>query len=244
MKKIIIANWKMELSLKKSLNLLKEYNLKLKFDPKDKKLIICPDFLTLGYLSAQDERKRDFSFFLGAQTSGHLNFGPLTGEISAINLKKIGVSYVILGHSERRQVGESNGLIKDKILLALKANIVPIICLGEKKKGRAGISFIKKQLKEIFLDLPEIVKKPIIVAYEPVWAIGSNTPCSSLQAFKVSQVIKDFFLKYYQLEVKVVYGGSVNDKNAKNFLKQENIDGLLVGGASLSYIKLQKIINS
>ncbi len=245
MTKTIIANWKMALSLAKSLDLLKKFKVELESLPTKHRLVVCPDFLSLGYLAALKGEQRTFPFFLGAQTAGHLQFGALTGEIASANLKKIGLTYLILGHSDRRQVGETNDLIKEKMLISLKNKLRPIICLGEEKKqSRAKTNlFIEKQLTEIFLKLTNSDLKKIIIAYEPVWAIGSQQACSPQQAKQVHGLIKDFFRQKYQTAPAVVYGGSVNGHNASRFLSQENIDGLLVGGASLSWSQFKKIIN-
>lgn len=245
MKKIIIANLKMELDLKQSLNLLKDYRKIFIVDKIRHQLIVCPDFLCLAYLSAKNQEKRTFPFHLGSQTLGHLKFGALTGEISAFNLKKIGINYSLIGHSERRQMGESNSIINEKIKIALKAKIVPIVCLGENKKtNKKNLNnFIVKELNEVLAGLTKVEIKKIIIAYEPVWAIGSGKPCLPEKANEVHKIIKDLIKKEYKLDIKVLYGGSVNENNSKDYLNLENIDGLLVGRASTSALKFRKIIN-
>lgn len=245
MNKIIIANWKMSLSLKQSLNLLANYKQALKSKKTKNQIIVCPDFLSLAYLAAKKQDKRTFPFYLGSQTIGHLKYGALTGEISAFNLKKIGVNYSIIGHSERRQMGEDNDLILKKIKTALNAKLRPIVCFGEKNKmsKKKSQAFIEKQIKQCFSGLKKQEVEKIIIAYEPVWAIGSKNPCLAKDANLIHKEIKDMVLKNFSASVKVLYGGSVDDKNAKDYLAYENIDGLLVGGASLSIFQFKKIIN-
>lgn len=245
MSKIIIANFKMELDLKQSLKLIENYK-KIFLTHKIKyKIIVCPDFLSLAYLSAKKQEKRTFPFHLASQTIGHLKYGALTGEVSPLSLKNIGVNYSLIGHSERRQMGEKNSLINKKIKMALKAKIVPIVCLGSEKKLTKNTlhKFITNELKEILVNLSKSKIKKIIIAYEPVWAISPNEPCSPKIASQVHSFIKDYFNNKYKINICLLYGGSVNDINAKDYLAYDNIDGLLVGNASLSALKFKKIIS-
>ncbi len=245
MSKIIIANFKMELSLKQSLKLLENYKMIFIVNNIKHTVIACPDYLSLAYLSAKNQEKRTFPFHLGSQNIGHLNYGALTGEVSVFNLKNLGVNFSLIGHSERRKIGEDNFLINEKIKTALKAKITPVVCLGEEKKisKEAFNKYIAKELKELFKDINKVDIKKIIIAYEPVWAIGTNNPCLPKKANEIHQVIKNFIKKNYQTDIKVLYGGSVNEKNAKDYLVFDNIDGLLVGKASTSAIKFKKIIS-
>jgi len=245
MSKIIIANWKMELNLKQSLKLLKEYKKILKLKKRNYSYIVCPDFLSLAYLAAKQESSRVFPFYLGAQTLGHQNFGALTGEVSPLNLKRIGVNFSLVGHSERRYMGEKASLLKEKILSALKVNIIPVLCLGEEKKlsQKKLENYIDKEIKDIFSELSKSQIRQIIIAYEPVWAIGSNNPCSPKKASQVHSIIKEKINNKFGHLPKVLYGGSINGENAKDYLNYNNIDGLLVGGASLNANKFKKIIN-
>lgn len=245
MKKIIIANFKMALELKKSLKLIEEFKINLEKRVNQNTIVICPDYLTLGYLASQKGSKRNYPFYLGAQSSGHLQFGALTGEVSSFNLKQIGVSYIILGHSERRALGETNQIIREKLLLVLKNNLRPVICLGEKNKQSTVKTklFIKKQISEIFFKLNKDEIKKTIIAYEPIWAIGTNKACSPKLANQIIDFIKNYIKERYKINIPVIYGGSVNDINANDFLTQNNIGGLLVGGASLSWSKFKQIIS-
>ena len=183
---------------------------------KKTKAIICPPF---PYLSV-------FKYnFLCAQDCHWEESGAFTGEVSPKRLKNLGVKYVIIGHSERRALGETEEIIEKKLKAALKAGLIPILCVGE-KKGENAKKVINKQLKKNL--------KGVIIAYEPVWAIGTGNFCSANKANKVREFIKE------KLDNKILYGGSVNSKIAKDYLKI-GFDGLLVGGASLDAEEFRKI---
>lgn len=208
-KKLIIANWKMNpetlIKAKRLFNAVKKT-----------KAIICPPF---PYLSV-------FKYnFLCAQDCHWEESGAFTGEVSPKRLKNLGVKYVIIGHSERRALGETEEIIEKKLKAALKAGLIPILCVGE-KKGENAKKVINKQLKKNL--------KGVIIAYEPVWAIGTGNFCSANKANKVREFIKE------KLDNKILYGGSVNSKIAKDYLKI-GFDGLLIGGASLDAEEFRKI---
>ncbi len=245
MSKIIIANFKMELSIRQSLRLLENYKKIFLINNIKHTVIACPDYLSLAYLSTKNQEKRTFPFHLASQNIGQLSYGALTGEVSALNLKSLGVSFSLIGHSERRKMGEDNFLINEKIKIALKAKLIPVVCLGEEKKisKEAFNKYITKELKELFKAINKVDMKKIIIAYEPVWAIGTSNPCFPKKANEIHQIIKELIKKNYQTSIKVLYGGSVNDKNAMDYLVYDNIDGLLVGKASTSAIKFKKIIS-
>jgi len=207
--KLIVANWKMNpetlVKAKKLFNRVKSLNA-----------VICPPFV---YLSLFDYK------FLGAQDV-FFESGAHTGEISVSMLKDLTVKYVIVGHSERRALGETDKMIEMKVNTCLKAGLKVILCVGEKKGEDPG--------KVVLRQLRGFNSKRIIIAYEPVWAIGTGNSCSKEKANKVLKIIRKKFNN------KVLYGGSVNSKIVKNY---SSFDGLLVGGASLDakeFIKLVK----
>jgi triosephosphate isomerase len=213
MKKTIIANFKMnEVSSK----LLSAYDKQFK----NAKVVLCPPFIYL---------KKGNNYDLGAQNCFYEDEGAFTGEVSPKMLKKQGVKYVILGHSERRHIiGETNDIIKKKINACLRNKLKIILCIGE-KQGEDFKKIIKEQLKGI--------NDGIIIAYEPVWAIGSGkTP--TIEDIETSYN----FIKKIMPKSKVLYGGSVNSKNSKEIL--EKTDGVLVGGACLKAKEFLGIINS
>lgn len=231
-KKIIVANWKMKLSLEESLRLASEIDLGL-VNGKNK-VIICPDFLSLPLIGVSIGVS---NFYLGAQNSSSEEKAAATGEVSAFNLKELGVDYVILGHSERRlKQHENEKILKLKIETSLRAGLKVIFCVGEKLSEReAGKEkkFIIKQLRDSLKSLVLKRNNDLIIAYEPIWAIGSGKTIDSSEANKMSGIIKTEVEKILGKKVEVLYGGSVDSKNAPDFLNQKNISGLLVGGASL-----------
>lgn len=242
MKKLIIANWKMGLSLQETISLLKNA---AKFSNYKHDLIICPDFLNLS-VAKNILAKSEIS--LGAQNCASHHHGAFTGEVSAFDLKEIGVRYVILGHSERRRIfKEDNSMINQKVKMALEANLVPVLCLGEslleRKSGRTR-PVLSSQLKGALKGIKIKRASDIILAYEPVWAIGSGKPIVFEEADKMHKFILDRAFKLTGKRLRVIYGGSVKPDNSQEFLKQKNISGLLVGGASLQVESLSQIINS
>jgi triosephosphate isomerase len=224
MKKLIIANWKCNPT-----NLAEAKRLFNKV--KKTKAVICPPFV---YLSSIQHPASSIQF--GGQDCHWEQFGAYTGEVSSKMLKDLGCKYVIIGHSERRKYfKESDEIINKKLKAGLKVGLIPILCIGE-KRGENPERVINNQLKK---DLKGIIKKDlkkIIIAYEPVWAIGTGDFCPAHRAKKA----RDFIKK--KLDNKVLYGGSVNGKVARNYI-EVGFDGLLVGGASLNakeFIKINK----
>ncbi len=257
MKKIIIFNWKMyPSSLKEARQLLIYYKQPTTNDKK-LEIVICPPFTYLPFVSSIVGRKS--SVKLGSQNVFWESKGAYTGEISPTMLKNLGVEYVIVGHSERRQyLSETDEMINKKVLAALKAGLKIILCVGESScksqiaNRKAQISYakqyVKKQLQKDLktISASRLAISNLIVAYEPVWAIStengkSDTPEDALEMIKF---IKKFLsVKCQVSSVKVLYGGSVDSKNIKNFVKYPEINGALVGGASLKINEVKKIIS-
>lgn len=242
MKKLIVGNWKMNPeNLAKAQNLFNVILSRVKREKKifqNSEIIICPPFIFLPILL---DRNKNSLLKIGAQNCFWEEKGAFTGEISPKALESLGVKYIILGHSERRRIlGETDEMINKKLRAALKNNLQPILCIGErekeKKSGKTNF-ILKNQLKK---GLNEILKKSqllkIIIAYEPAWAIGTGTPCSPKDAKKIL-----IFLKKYFPQNKILYGGSVNSENSNNYLKL-GFDGLLVGGASLNKDEFWNIV--
>ncbi len=242
-KKIIVANWKMKLSVEESLRLASLVDLGI--SNKKNEVIVCPDFLSLPLIGVSLGAT---NFSLGAQDSAVEEKAAATGEVSASNLKELGAEYVILGHSERRlRQCEDDNVLKLKIQTALKAGLKVIFCVGEslseREAGRAS-SFIKKQLRNSLKSLALKKSTDIIIAYEPIWAIGSGKTIDPLEANKMAGIIEGEAEKILGKKIKVLYGGSVDVKNSSDFLKQKNISGLLVGGASLKAEEFIAICNN
>ena len=239
MKKLIIANWKMKLGLNESLALAKKINTKLKTDKNN--VVICPDYLSLVPIANILKKSK---IVLGAQDSSLADSGSYTGEVSPLNLKSIGVKYVILGHSERREhLHENSAIINDKIKAALKNKLIPVLCVGEKlieREAGEAKSVIIDQLRRA-LNRIDVKNNNIVIAYEPVWAIGKGQAINPVEAEEMHQFIKSQVSKILKKAVLVIYGGSVDSKNILSFMSQKNIDGFLVGGASLKSDEFIKI---
>jgi triosephosphate isomerase len=237
-KTVIAGNWKMNNDLAQSEKLIVELKNLLQNEKPNCDVIVCPPFTSLSEAS---KLLNGSQIKLGAQNMHFEENGAFTGEISASMLKSVGCEYVILGHSERRAIfGESNELINKKIKKALAAGLKPIFCVGELLEEReTGITndVIKKQVLLGLAGITEAEMKNIIVAYEPVWAIGTGKTASPAQAQEVHEFIRDLIEIDYSLEiandVTIQYGGSVKPDNAKELLSQKDIDGALVGGACL-----------
>jgi len=219
MKPLIIANWKCNPStLKEAKDLLG----KIKEKSKDKNVVICPPSIFLSSLICED-------LIFGAQNCFWEDKGSFTGEISPQMIKSVGCRYIIVGHSERRKIfRETNEEISMKINKIIEAGIIPILCVGESKEERDSgetFSVIEKQIENIDQD--------IIIAYEPIWAIGTGESASIDKIKEVRSFLKDR---------KVLYGGSVNSKNASSYIKEAQMDGLLIGGSSLDSEEFNKIL--
>ncbi|MFA5886630.1 MAG: triose-phosphate isomerase [Patescibacteria group bacterium] len=239
MKKLIVANWKMQLSYNGSLVLAKKIKQKIK--SRRNEVVICPDYLSLAAVAGV---LKNSQLQLGAQDSAINNFGAYTGEVSPLNLKAQGVKYVILGHSERReQLHESSQIVNNKIKAALKNKLVPILCVGEKlaEKEQGGAkSYISEQLRHSLKGVNISKPSDLVVAYEPLWAIGTGQAIIPLEAQIIIFFIKQQAAKILKKNIRVLYGGSVNFENSQQFLKEKDVDGLLVGGAALKeeFIKI------
>ena len=232
-----IANWKMfgGINSLNSLNKVIKFSISFK-KKKFIKIVYCPPNTLINLLS---EKVRNSKIFVGAQNCHEKeNFGPFTGSVNAKMLKSIGAKYVIIGHSEVRQIGESNKLINQKIQSAIKSGLKVIFCIGETLQEKKRKSTKKVLTKQIKLGLDKIRnKKSILIAYEPVWAIGSGLIPKPLELFKTIN-----FIKKKLKNNKVLYGGSVNSKNIHQLNSISNIDGYLIGGASQNSEKFIDII--
>ena len=237
-KTVIAGNWKMNNDLKESEKLIVELKNLLQNEKPNCDVIVCPPFTSLSEAS---KLVSGSSIKLGAQNMHFEENGAFTGEISASMLKSVGCEYVILGHSERRHIfGESDEVINKKIKKALAAGLKPIFCIGElleERENGTTNDVVKRQVLKGLDGISADDMKKIIVAYEPVWAIGTGKTASPAQAQEVHEFIRDLIEIDYSLEVAndlvIQYGGSVKPDNAKELLSQKDIDGALVGGACL-----------
>jgi triosephosphate isomerase len=249
---LIAGNWKMNGLIGESVQLIKEIqpanNEKIK-------VVVAPPFTAIhavnAYLSKDDSGQIN-NFFLAAQDVFWEEKGAYTGEVSPEMLANTGCHYVIIGHSERRQFfNETNKTVNKKIKASLKANLQCIVCIGETLEQRENgntFSTIESQIEEGFANISSEELDKCIIAYEPVWAIGTGKTATPEQAEEIHQFIRkkieEIFNKFSSEKMKILYGGSVNPGNAGGLLSKENIDGALVGGASLKAELFNKIIQA
>ena len=248
-KRIVAGNWKMNNDLSQSVNLISEIKNLLNNNEANAEIIVCPPFTSLETASTLI---KDTTIKLGAQNMHFEDSGAFTGEISAAMLKSVGCEYVILGHSERRAIfGESNELVNKKIKKALSEGLKPIFCIGETLEQREqGITknIVEEQVRKGLDSISEDGLKKIIIAYEPVWAIGTGRTATPDQAQEVHAFIRNLVKEMYSEtageNLVIQYGGSVKPENAKDLLSQPDIDGALVGGACLKADSFRGIIKS
>ncbi len=239
--KLIAANWKMNKTISEAVFSAKELKKLLK-NESDNEIVICPPFTALH---AVFEELKGSRIKLGAQNMHFMDSGAYTGEISPLMLKDVGAEYVILGHSERRGAfGEKDSLINQKVHAALNNGIFPILCVGEgledRNNGKAK-EIIESQLGNCLKGVKENGMRKVSIAYEPLWAISkgnqNHKPATAKDAEEMHQSIKNFLKKIFDSDtaknMKVIYGGSMKPDNAKELLSMPNIDGGLVGHASL-----------
>ena len=247
-KKVIAGNWKMNNDLSESQNLITKLISGLSGEKFNCDVIICPPFTSLSEAASL---VKNTVVKLGAQNMYFEDNGAFTGEVSASMLKSVGCEYVILGHSERRTIfGEDDQTINKKIKKALSSGLKPIFCVGETLQEReSGITkdVVKRQVAEGLKDISANDMDRIIVAYEPVWAIGTGKTATPGQAEEVHafirELVSDLYSKSVAENLVIQYGGSVKPDNAKELLSQKDIDGALVGGDCLkadSFISIIK----
>lgn len=237
-RKIIAGNWKMNKDIHETATLIEELKTRLEDFKNEVGVVICPPFPSLvvakSLLGGSPMK-------LGAQNMSERDDGAFTGEVSSRMLKAIGCEYVILGHSERRQYfKEADELVNAKVKKALAAGLTPIICIGETLQEREGgitDRVITTQVKGVLRELSSEQLGKCIIAYEPVWAIGTGKTATPEQANQVHVLIRKLVGQMYSWNLAeglvIQYGGSVNDKNARELLSRPDIDGALIGGASL-----------
>jgi triosephosphate isomerase len=235
MKPLIAANWKMNKDIKEADSFIKNFKNHIK-NTKDTEIVICAPFTLLSELKRLLNKS---NIILGAQNMHFEKEGAFTGEVSASMLKDIGCEYVILGHSERRQYfNETDELINKKIKAALKNNLKPILCIGEtldQRDNNETLKVIERQLTSCLEGIDEV--KNVAIAYEPIWAIGTGKTATPSQAEEIHKFIRELLTNVYNENIsqktRIIYGGSMKPENAKELLSMPNINGGLVGGASL-----------
>ena len=247
-KKIVAGNWKMNKNLSDGIHLSLEVNKYLNETPQDVEVILGVPFIHLQVVAAMEDRKIN----VAAQDCSQHESGAYTGEISASMVKSTAANYVIIGHSERRMYhNESNNDLAKKINMALNNGLKVIFCCGESLPERESNSYfnlIERQLEESLFHLSAKEMESVIIAYEPIWAIGTGVTASSHQAQEMHQFIRKLIERKYDLntacQTSILYGGSCKPNNAKELFSKEDVDGGLIGGASLVASDFSQIINS
>jgi len=246
---VIAGNWKMNKDLSEAIKLISEIKSNIGNKPENVDVIIFPPYIALETASTLI---KGTPIKLGAQNMHQESSGAFTAEISAPMLKSVGCEYVILGHSERRSIfGETDELINTKLKKAFAENLKPVFCIGETLEQReAGImkDIIKNQVEKGLSGIPETDIDNLIIAYEPVWAIGTGKTATPEQAEEVHLFIRNLIADLYSTEtaenIVIQYGGSVKPANAELLLTQPDIDGALIGGACLKADSFTAIINT
>jgi len=247
-KLIIAGNWKMNKTVAEALTLVADLKRELA-SVKEVDIVVCPPYTALSEVS---KATLDSNLRLGAQNMSENNFGAFTGEICAGMLKEFSVRYVILGHSERRQFQkESDALIAKKAAAVHAASLKPIVCVGEtlaEREGNLTEKVLETQVRGSLAGLTKEQMVETVVAYEPVWAIGTGKTATTQQAQDAQKFIRGVLAAMFDAEVarkvRIQYGGSVKPNNAKELMSQPDVDGALVGGASLEARSFADIIKN
>jgi len=231
--KIIVGNIKMNLKFEEISNYLNYFK-----NIKAKDLIICPSYIYIPYFL-------NYDFSVGSQNVAAHDMGAYTGEVSAEQLYSIGVKYTIIGHSERRNnLGETDDYINKKIINTLNSKLKVILCIGEtleEKKLNIKYEILNKQIKEDLKDIKDLSQ--VILAYEPVWSVGTNKLPTEEELIETIKYIKQLVQDTYKQKVKVIYGGSINENNIINLNKIKELDGFLIGSASINPSRFIDVIN-
>lgn len=246
--KYVVGNWKMHLGIRESVALVRGVLRGLRGKERTPEVILCPSFTALSEVHKVVARSR---VALGAQNVGTERSGAFTGEVSTLMLEDVGAQYVIVGHSERRNVfGETDEMVNQKMHAVNEAKLTPILCVGESMDVRdAGEAYahVRDQLSSALEGVRLKRSDTLFVAYEPIWAIGSGKPAAVGDIVEMHQMIREHIAKMDIVEqdkLLLLYGGSVTDENAYQYLREREIDGLLVGGASLKLQQFHGILDA
>ena len=245
-KPIIAGNWKMHKTIAEAVEFVND--IKDKVNNTDVEAVICAPFTLLKDLK---EATKGTNIKIGAQNMHYAEQGAFTGEISAPMLKELNIDYVVLGHSERRQYfNETNETVNKKVVKALEEGIDPILCVGETLEEREASetkNVCKEQTEKALVGVSAEDMKKVVIAYEPVWAIGTGKTATSEDANDViayiREVVKGLYGEEISEEVRIQYGGSVKPSNVAEIMNQSDIDGALVGGASLLASDYTELVN-
>jgi triosephosphate isomerase len=238
-RKIIIAgNWKMHKTQAESQEFLQVFKPLLDDTDESREVVLCIPFTALGTMS---KILHGSQIQLGAQNIHWEEKGAYTGEIAGDMLTEMGISYVVVGHSERRQYfGETDETANLRVIAAQHHRLTPILCVGETKSQRDAQETESVIINQVKRGLVDVDQKNIVIAYEPIWAIGTGMTCAAIEANRVIGVIRS---QLSNPNMSILYGGSVNPKNIDEIMAQPEIDGALVGGASLDPTGFARIVN-
>lgn len=246
--RLVIGNWKMNpATLPEAKRLFLKLRDKVRVTRYKSEAMVAPPFPFIAELNRLSPQGR---IGLVAQHMSALSLGAKTGEVSAAMLKSIGVEGVIIGHSERRADGMTDEAVNALLLTALKAKFLPIVCVGETARDQSGdfYDLIERQIRRAFVGVPKSKLAGIVIAYEPVWAIGSGATAGPEDILETKLFIQKVIVQHFDRaaagKIRIIYGGSVNARNAEAILAQGQVDGFLVGGASLradEFLALLKI---
>ena len=236
-KRIVIGNWKMNPSTVEDARRIARQSRAAAGKLVRTDVAICAPF---PFIPACISRAEAHNFHIGAQSVSIEDGGPHTGQVSAAMLRSLGVEYVIAGHSEEREHGDTDAIIAAKIVRILEAGMTAVVCVGEKAREESGahFGFLKDQIRNSFAGVPEGKVGRIILAYEPVWAIGAKEAMAPADIYEMSLFVKKTFADIFGaeagLKVKVIYGGSANFRNAAEIIRGGRVDGLLPGRESVN----------
>jgi triosephosphate isomerase len=249
-KHLIVGNWKMNPGTLAEAKKIARKVRRATPELKATETVICPPF---PFIAACGARRSVRNFHLGAQSASHEETGPYTGEVGATMLRDIGAEYVIVGHSEERKGGDTDERVSQKMKAVLEAKLIPIVCVGEETRDENGdyLDTLKKQIKNTFAGIPAKSVGRIILAYEPIWAVGAKDAMPPQKIREASIFVKKIFADLFGSDaghkVRVLYGGSVNYRNAPDIMTVGSVDGLLVGRESVNtpgFIALLKAVDS
>lgn len=246
-KRLIVGNWKMNPGTLAEAKKIASKTKRIASSLSKTEVVICPP---MSFVTACIPRNKVSNFSVGAQTVSFETEGAHTGEVTGNMLKDIGVSMVIVGHSEQRTAGDTDEIVSKRLLATLSSSLTAILCVGENSRDEGGeyLETLKNQIKNSLANIPKDLVGKIIIAYEPVWAIGGSEPMNPEQIYEMSLFVKKIFAEVFGadsgLKVKVLYGGSVNFRNASDIITIGKVDGLLVGRESVNTPGFVELIRS
>jgi triosephosphate isomerase len=257
-KRLLVGNWKMNPARTEDARNIAAAYKKVSIKLEHTSIVACPPFVYIPLVSPMKKKmkrgtKSPARIIAGAQDVFFESEGSFTGEVSPKMLRDMGVSYVIVGHSERRKMGETDEIVSKKALAAISAGLCPIICIGEAVHDVDGayLETLKEQVKKSLAGIPKSSAEKLVIAYEPIWAIGAKEAMKPEQiretALFIKKVIADIFGRETALDLPILYGGSVNWRNASDIIRTGGVQGLLVGRESVNipgFVELAKAVDA